>query len=198
MANCCDCDTVEVRYTRVLWVALLLNLLMFFVEIIVSWFAGSIAVFADSMDFLGDAGNYGASLIALKYHSHWRSWIAMGKGIVMGCYGLIVIVFAVMGRIIFDSPNGFLMMAVAILALFVNVFVAYLLYHYRSGDSNMISVWLCSRNDAIINLLVLISGATIAIIHQPWPDTIVALIIGLLGIKAAFIVIKKAYQELNA
>ncbi len=198
MTDCCNGETVEVKYWRVLWIALLLNLIMFIIEIIVSWFAGSIAVFADAMDFLGDAGNYGTSLIALKYHPHWRSRIAMAKGIVMGSYGILVIILVIFGRSIFNSPNGILMMCVALLALFVNLFVAYLLYYFRKGDSNMLSVWLCSRNDAIINLLVLFSGATITITHQTWPDTIVALIIGLLGIKASFAVIKKAYQELNA
>ncbi|MCW5590037.1 MAG: cation transporter [Legionellales bacterium] len=198
MAECCGCETIEVRYTRVLWVALLLNFLMFIIEIIICWFAGSIAIFADSIDFLGDAGNYGASLIALKYNPDWRARIAMAKGIIMGGYGILVILFVFLGRSIFESPSGLFMMGIALLALLVNMFVAYLLYRFRKGDSNMVSVWLCSRNDAIINILVLISGAIIAITHQSWPDTIVAFIIGLLGIKSSFTVIKKASQEMRS
>ena len=194
--DCLSCTSTSSDFAYALWIALILNGLMFLIEIGVSFFSGSIAVFADAMDFLGDAGNYGASLIALKFSPRWRSWLALAKGIVMGTYGVLVLTLACFGLFVFESPNGLLMIMVAILALSVNMAVAIFLYRHRHGDSNRRSIWLCTRNDVLVNIAVLIAGAVILLIHQRWPDVVVAVIIGVLGLKASISVIRHAYQEL--
>lgn len=198
MPDCSACDSkISDKYRYILWFALVLNFLMFWLEICVSWFAGSVAVFAEAMDFLGDAGNYGASLIALKFSPRRRSQVALAKGIMMGSYGITVMLLASLGIFLLEMPNGKLMVLVSLLALIVNIGVAALLFHYRNGDSNRRSVWLCSRNDAIINICVLLAGLIVSFTHQRWPDIMVAFIIGALGMKSSFSVIQHAYQELT-
>ncbi|AKU21069.1 cation transporter [Massilia sp. NR 4-1] len=202
MAGCCDSgcsapkQAVSPRYRRILWIALLVNAAMFLVELGGGWQAASVALFADSVDFLGDAGNYGLSLFVLAMAPVWRSRAALVKGLTMGGYGVLVLGVTLWRASQGGVPEAATMGGIGLLALLANVLVAVLLYAYRGGDSNMRSVWLCSRNDAIGNLAVMLAAAGVFGTGQGWPDIAVAAIMAGLGLSAARSVVGQARGEL--
>lgn len=198
-AQCCPVPPPrrDARFRRVLWIALLINAAMFAVEIGAGAFADSAALIADSLDFLGDAANYGISLAVFALAPMWRSRAALIKGLSMGLFGLFVL-----GKTAWNASTGaipelYTMGATAMLALLANVGVAVMLYRYRGGDANMQSVWLCSRNDAIGNVAVMLAALGVLGTGSGWPDFTVAAAMGLLALSAARIVVIQSMQEIN-
>ena len=204
MSDCCNggCaphpPSLDRRFRRVLWIALIANATMFFVEAGASWSADSTALLADAVDFLGDAANYGVSLMALAAGALWRSRVALAKGWTMALYGVAVLLVAAWNLWRGVVPEPTTMAVVGFLALAVNVSVAMLLYAFRGGDANMKSVWLCSRNDAIGNVAVMLAAAGVLGTGTIWPDVAVAVVLGLLGLSAGRSVIVHAREELKA
>lgn len=201
MADCCSGSCAsdrapDPRYRKVLWIALIINAAMFLIEAIASVQSHSASLLADSMDFLGDAGNYGVSLFVLGMGAVWRSRAAYAKGLIMGTFGVLVLVrtlwFGLDGR----TPVAETMGIVGVLAFAANGVVAWLLYAFRDGDANMRSVWLCTRNDMIGNLAVLLAALGVFGTAESWPDIAVAFIMATLGLSAAREVIGRARQEL--
>ena len=86
---------------------------------------------------------------------------------------------------------------IGMLALVANASVALMLYAYREGDANMRSVWLCSRNDAIGNLAVILAAVGVFGSGRAWPDLLVALIMAGLGLSASIQVSRQALRELK-
>ena len=184
------------RYRRVLWIALAVNAVMFGVELAGGLMADSVSLLADAVDFFGDAANYGISLAVLAMASAWRSRAALIKGATMGGYGVFVLGKAAWNATAGTVPDPFTMGAIGFLALAANVSIAVLLYRYRGGDANMRSVWLCSRNDAIGNVAVLLAALGVFGTGSNWPDLAVAAIMGVLAVLAAKMVISQAWGEL--
>lgn len=185
-------------YRRVLWIALAVNAAMFAVELAAGIGAHSTSLLADALDFFGDAANYGISLFVLGMAASLRSRAALFKGWTMGLYGAFILGHAAWGLSTGAVPEAATMGAVGMLALAANALVAFLLYRYRDGDANMRSVWLCTRNDMIGNLAVLLAALGVFGTGSAWPDAIVAAIMGGLGLSAALSVIRHARSELNA
>lgn len=192
-----DLDASEPRFRRVLWFALLVNAAMFVVELLVGWRAGSTALLADAIDFGGDAANYGVSLWALAAGSIWRSRTALLKGWVMLGFGVFVTAKAMWAAWQGGLPEAHWMGGVGVLALLANVGVAVVLYAYREGDANMRSVWLCTRNDAIGNVLVMLAAAGVWWSGTRWPDLVVSLVMAYLAASAGLSVIRQSRQELR-
>src|SRR5690606_20122655 len=140
---------------KVLWVALAVNAAMFLVEVGAGLTAGSMSLLADSLDFLGDAANYGISLWVLGLALSVRARASMIKAWSMAAFGVWVLGSTAWHALTGSVPDAAAMGLVGTLALLANLGVAGLLYRFRSGDSNMRSVWLCTRNDALGNLAVL-------------------------------------------
>ena len=203
MAGCsCDAkhseDTLKNgRFRRALWIALWINASMFVVEILAGINASSASLLADAIDFLGDAANYVISLSVLSMGMLWRSRAALVKGSTMLLFGLFVIAKVVWDFIHGTTPEALTMGAIGFLALIANLTVAILLYTFRSGDADMRSVWLCSRNDAIGNVAVMMAAAGVFGSGQAWPDLLVAGIMGSLAITAGLSVIKQAKREMG-
>jgi Co/Zn/Cd efflux system component len=185
------------RYRRVLWIALAVNALMFLVELIAGWHAGSVSLLADAVDFLGDAANYAVSLAALGMGAVWRSRTALMKGWSMAGYGVFVLGKAAWAALHGVVPEPFTMGAVGVLALLANGGVAFLLYAFRQGDANMRSVWLCTRNDAIGNVAVLLAAGAVSLTGSGWPDLLVAVGMAALALSAAYAVVTRAKAELR-
>jgi Co/Zn/Cd efflux system component len=181
----------------VLWIALVANLVMFGVELAASIFSGSTALAADAADFLGDSANYALSLGALAIGGAWLSRVALLKGAAMSVYGLAILAYAGWRAWLGVPPDPVTMGVVGLLALAVNFGVAVLLYRFREGDANMRSVWLCTRNDVIANLLVLVAAAGVFGTATVWPDVAVAAILAILGMTSGRIVIRQARAELR-
>jgi Co/Zn/Cd efflux system component len=189
--------TGDPRYRRILWVALIVNALMFGVEVIAGTLSASLSLLANSLDFLGDAANYGISLWVLDMALSIRAKAAMIKAITMAAFGFWVLVGFVLRAYNNVIPDAAAMGLVGLLAMFANIGVAVLLYRYRTGDSNMRSVWICSRNDAIGNVAVIIAGLVILATGSAWPDMLVAMIMAMLAIGSAWQVMAQASKELK-
>lgn len=202
MSACCSggCTprrpVLDRRYRRILWIALFINALMFGVELAGGLAAGSVALLADAVDFLGDAGNYGVSLLVLGAAAAWRARTAWLKGMTMGAYGVFVLAKATWTLVAGTVPAPVLMGAVGFAALAANGMVAALLYAYRDGDANMRSVWLCTRNDAIGNVAVMLAAMGVSGSGSGWPDIGVALVMGALAVSGAYQVMAQARAEL--
>lgn len=199
----CNCGTAcETRptnpaYRRALWVALVLNALMFGVELSASFAAESVSLLADAIDFLGDAGNYAVALFVLGLAPIWRSRTALWKGWLMIGYGVFVLGKSAWQWAAGIVPEPFIMTGVSLLALAVNVGVAVLLYAHRQGDAQARSVWLCSRNDALGNLAVIAAAGGVWATAQGWPDIAVALVLAGLALTSGASVIRHAQRELR-
>src|SRR6201991_978358 len=171
---------------------------MFGVELVASVFSGSTALAADAADFLGDSANYALSLGAIAAGGVWLSRVALLKGAAMSVYGVAILAYAGWRAWLGVPPEPLTMGVVGALALSVNFTVAALLYRFREGDANMRSVWLCTRNDVIANIRVLIAAAGVFGTGRVWPDVGVAAILAVLGLSSGRIVIRQALAELRA
>lgn len=198
--HCCAAPTpsADPAWRRILWIALLLNAAMGAVEIAGGLSAGSVALLADAIDFFGDAANYGISLAVLSMAPVWRPRAALIKAASMAAFGLFVLGRAAWAAQSGVPPEPFTMGAVAALALAVNVGVALLLYRYRTGDSNMRSVWICSRNDALGNVAVAVAALGVFGTGAAWPDLVVAAGMAALALSGAWSVMRQARGELAA
>lgn len=185
------------RYHRVLWAVLGLNGAMFIVEIVAGLAAGSVSLQADALDFLADAGNYGISLFVIGMALHYRAKAALVKGATMGAFGLWVVGATVWHAVSGTLPDAGTMGAVGFAALIVNAAVFAMLWAYREGDSNMRSVWLCSRNDVIGNIAVMLAALGVFGTGTGWPDVVVAAVMGALALQGAWVVIRHATGELR-
>jgi len=174
-----------------------LNAGMFFVEIVSGVAAGSSSLLADAVDFAGDASNYALSLGALALLPAWRSRVALLKGYSMGAFGGFVLAVTAWHALRGTLPEAATMSVVALLALAVNVGVAVLLYRYRGGDADMRSVWLCSRNDAIGNVAVLLAAVGVLGSGSGWPDWVVAALLASLALTSSVSVVRQARREIH-
>jgi Co/Zn/Cd efflux system component len=188
---------VDPRFRRVLWIALIVNAAMFAVEFAGGLSADSVALLADAVDFFGDAANYALSLFVLALAPVWRSRTALLKGLTMGVYGLFVLAKAGWNAVYGAAPEPMTMSVIGVLALAANVSVAVLLFKYRSGDANMRSVWLCSRNDALVNVAVILAALGVFGTGTAWPDLIVAAAIAVLALVSSRSVVLHALEELR-
>ncbi|MCF8879960.1 cation transporter [Hyphobacterium sp. SN044] len=194
--NHCGSKTVaDGRYRIVLWTVLLINAAMFAVEIGAGLAAGSAALQADALDFFADAANYAISLFVLGMALKWRALAALIKGVSMGLFGLWVI-----GTVIWHGVHGTIpgwgtMGVVGAVALAANLACLGLLYAWRNGDSNMRSVWICSRNDVLANLAVLAAALGVFGTQTGWPDLAVAAIMASLALHGAWTIIRHALSD---
>ena len=183
------------KFRTALWIALFINLLMFGVESVGGMYAHSSALWADALDFFGDAVNYAISLAVLGASLYWRATVALAKGIGMALFGVVVLAKVIYAYTLGIPPEAMTMGAIGVLALIANMTTAFILYAFRDGDSNMKSVWLCSRNDAIGNAAVIFAAIGVFGTGSLWPDLIVAAIMASLGLTGGYQVMKKALQE---
>lgn len=181
----------------VLWIALVLNAVMFVVELGAGLGAGSTALLADSADFLGDAANYGLALAVLSMALVWRARVALLKGISMGLFGLWVAGMTIGHALAGTVPEPATMGVIGFAALAVNVLVTAILYRFRKGDSNMRAVWICSRNDALGNLAVMAAASGVFVTGTAWPDLAVAAFMAVLALWGSAQVILHARRELR-
>jgi Co/Zn/Cd efflux system component len=202
--HCCDhghdrgaAAAASPTYRRVLWVALAVNVTMFAVEIGAGLAAHSVSLLADSLDFLGDAANYGLSLFVLGLALRWRARASLVKAASMGAFGLWVAATTVQHALAGTVPEAPMMGIVGIVAFAANFGVAALLYRWRDGDSNMRSVWICTRNDAIGNLAVMAAALGVFGSGAGWPDYLVAAVMSGLALWGAAQILRGALSELR-
>jgi len=189
MESCCNPGVVLDRQRHALSVVLVINLAMFLIELGAGLRARSSALLADSADMLGDAVVYGFSLYIVGRGSIWQVRGALLKGALMGVFGAGILAEAGTKLVRGVVPGAALMSGVGLLALAANAVVLGLLWRHRADDLNMRSVWLCSRNDVVANLGVLVAALGVRLTDRAWPDIVVGVAIaGILVMSAAGVI----------
>ncbi len=196
--SCCPDNRLNSpKWRRALWIALAVNATLFVAEMAAGLAAGSSALQADALDFFGDAVNYAVSLGVAGMAITWRAGAAAAKGVTLILFALWVLGSNAWHAVHGTMPSAELMGLVGIAALVANGGVALMLYRFRDGDANMRSVWICSRNDAIGNLAVMLAAMGVFGTGTGWPDVIVAAIMGGLGLWGGWQIVLQAKSELR-
>ena len=202
MANCCNDKACEIemlrnRQSTTLKIVLAINAAMFVVELIAGLISDSVSLLADSLDMLGDALVYGFSIYVVARGSKMKARAALFKGGIMAVFGLLVLGQAVYKIVFPQTPLAEAIGTIGLLALVANSVCFALLWRHRSDDINMSSVWLCSRNDIIANVSVLVAAVGVWVTHTGWPDILVGLALATLFLRSASLVLHEALTELR-
>jgi Co/Zn/Cd efflux system component len=202
MAGCSCSDGVKFdglsgAYKRTLWAVIAINASMFLVETGAGMLSGSQALKADALDFLGDTATYAITLFVIGMPLIWRARAALFKGLSLGAMGLWVLSSTAYQVMVLGLPQAEVMGAIGFLALAANLSSVLLLLRYRDGDANVRSVWLCSRNDAIGNVAVVLAAAGVWTTGTAWPDLIVAGIMASLFLYSSIGIVRQAMGELG-
>lgn len=203
MADCCNDKACEIealhnRQSSVLKMVLGINAGMFAVELTAGLLAGSVSLVADSLDMLGDALVYGFSLYVVAGGAKMKAISALFKGSIMAAFGLFVLGQAIYMIIVPQVPVFEAIGAIGLLALAANSFCLVLLWRHRADDINMSSVWLCSRNDIVANVSVLLAAFGVWLSGSGWPDILVGLALSALFLRSALFVLRASVTELRA
>jgi Co/Zn/Cd efflux system component len=202
MDACCETKADEIsvlrgKHKNVLTILLAINAFLFVVEAAAGLLANSTALLADSLDMLGDSLVYGFSLYVLWRGAAWKAKAALLKGAIMAVFGVGVLFGAVYKMLAGVVPIAETMGIIGSLVLVGNGICFLLLFRYRSDDLNMRSTWLCSRNDIIANLSVLVAAAGVTIFNSGWPDILVGAAIAALFLKSALTMLAESFAELR-
>jgi Co/Zn/Cd efflux system component len=200
VADCCQDKACEIEMLRnsqskTLKTVLAINLFMFVVELTVGLIAGSVSLLADSLDMLGDALVYGFSLYVVARGARMKALAAIFKGLIMAAFGLFVLGQAIYKIIFPHLPIFEAIGLMGLVALGANSLCLFLLWHHRSDDINMKSVWLCSRNDIIANTSVLFAAAGVWLSASSWPDIIVGLALACIFLRSSVHVLRESFGE---
>jgi cation diffusion facilitator family transporter len=193
----CEISVLRESHGRVLWIVLAINAVMFVVEGWAGLLAHSTSLLADALDMLGDAMVYGFSLFVLARSVRWHAGAALSKGGFMLAFGLGVLGEGIYKAIHPVVPAAETMGIVGGIALAANVVCFGLLYRHRADNLNMSSTWLCSRNDLIANVGVLLAASATYVLTSRWPDIVVGCIIAALFLRSAFSVLSQAIRALR-
>ncbi|MFN3237367.1 MAG: cation transporter [Pseudomonadales bacterium] len=199
MSDCCNntADSLVEKQRGTLITVLVINAVMFVVVLAAAQFAKSSALFADSLDNLGDALTYGISLAVIASSNATKAKVALFKGSLILLAALLVLSQIIYRLINPGTPIFELMGAFSLVALIANSICLALLWRHRNQDINMSSVWECSRNDIATNLAVFITAGAVWLFGSGWPDIVVATCLVILLLKSSARVIRDALAELR-
>lgn len=192
-----DLTHVQPAYKRALWIVVLLNVGYGLIEIVGGFLAGSQAVKADALDFIGDGLISFLGLIAIGWGLAARAKAALLQGLFLAVLGVGVMISTGYRVLVLNQPEAELMSLFGVLALVVNVAAAVVLIPHRKGDANVRAVWLFSRNDAIGNAAVVVAAGLVWWTRSPWPDLAVAAVIATLFMQSAWSIIAHARSDLR-
>ncbi|MEM9222404.1 MAG: cation transporter [Pseudomonadota bacterium] len=200
MAGCCreqpKFDGMSQAFRQALCLVIAINGFMFIVEMTAGALAGSQALKADALDFLGDTLTYALSLYVIGMSLRVRAKAALVKALTLGAMGLWVLGATVYQALILGVPSVPVMGVVGLVALGANVVSVLLLMRFRDGDANVRSVWLCSRNDAIGNVAVIAAAGGVYFTGSALPDLVVAALVAALFLWSALQILRQACAEL--
>lgn len=180
---------------RVLWVVIAINAVMFAVEMTAGQLASSQALQADALDFLGDTLTYGLSLAVIGRSQALRSSAALAKGVSLLAWGCSFLEPRCIRFSSSGTPRAEIMGGIGFLALAANGASVLLLLRYKDGDANVRSVWLCSRNDAVGNVAVMLAAAGVWVTQSAWPDLVVAGLMAGLFLSSSLQILRQAWSE---
>ena len=200
-ADCCGTSVkfegLSADYKLRLWLVIAINAAMFLVEMGAGSLAGSNALQADALDFLADSATYGISLAVIGASVRTRALAAIGKAASLSLMSLWVLGMTAYHVLIVGVPRAEVMGVVGALALAANVGSVLILMRYKDGDANVRSVWLCSRNDAIGNVAVMVAALAVWGTATKWPDLIVAAIMAGLFFYSSLRILQQSVAEMR-
>jgi Co/Zn/Cd efflux system component len=188
-------DGVDRRYKRVLWTVIAINAAMFITEMVGGRLAGSQALQADALDFLADTVTYGLSLAVIGASLRTRATAALFKGLSLSAMAAWVFGSTIYQTLVLGVPSAEVMGVIGFLALAANLASVGLLLPYKNGDANVRSVWLCSRNDAIGNVIVMVAALAVWGTATAWPDLIVAATMAGIFLSSSIQILRQAWDE---
>jgi Co/Zn/Cd efflux system component len=201
-AKCCEnefrFEGLSRDYNRRLWIVIAINAVMFLVEMAAGALASSRALQADALDFFGDTLTYGMTLAVIGSAARVRAWAAFIKGISLTLMGVWVLGTTAYYVLVVGAPRAEIMGLVGFLALAANLASVLVLIRYREGDANVRSVWLCSRNDAIGNVAVMLAALGVWLTATRWPDLIVAALMAGVFVTSSVQILRQAIGELRS
>ena len=189
---------MRANHARLLWIVLVINSVMFVIEGTAGLLAHSTALLADALDMLGDALVYGFSLFVLNRSARWQTGASLAKGLFMLAFGVGVLLEAFYKVIVPVMPGVEVMGIVGALALAANLVCFTLLYRHRDDNLNMSSTWLCSRNDLISNVGVLLAAGASFLLVSRWPDILIGVLIAGLFLHSAVDVLRRSLETWRA
>jgi len=188
-------DGMDTRYKRILWTVIAINGAMFLVEMVAGHLAGSQALKADALDFLADTVTYGLSLSVIGASIGTRSTAALLKGLSLSVMAAWVFGSTVYHTLVLGMPSAEVMGGIGAMALAANLTSVLLLMRYKDGDANVRSVWLCSRNDAIGNVVVMVAALGVWGTSSAWPDLAVAALMGGIFLTSSAQILRQVWRE---
>jgi Co/Zn/Cd efflux system component len=199
-ASCCSggvpvFDGMNPRYKRILWTVIGINGAMFLTEMIAGQLAGSQALKADALDFLADTVTYGLSLAVIGASLRRRASAALLKGASLSAMAVWVFGSTIYQTLVLGLPKAEVMGLIGVMALVANLSSVLLLLPYKDGDANVRSVWLCSRNDAIGNIIVMIAALGVWSTATAWPDLAVAAVMAGIFLTSSVQILRQAWAE---
>jgi Co/Zn/Cd efflux system component len=200
VSGCCEdkvFDGISPGYKRALLAVIAINATMFVVEMWAGLTSGSQALKADALDFAGDTATYTLSLLVIGASIRTRAITSLIKSASLAAIALAILITTLLRFMEGGAPEAQTMSLIALLALAANVASVFILLKWRDGDSNVRSVWLCSRNDAIGNVAVILAGILVAVTASPLPDLIVALLLAGIFLRSSFAITVQAISELR-
>lgn len=200
-SHCCGDDNrfdgTDNKFRLALVAVIAINFIMFVVEMVAGHISNSKALQTDALDFFADAVTYTISLVVIGMSLRTRALAAMGKGISLLLMGLWVLGTTIYQVFYLQTPEAQVMGVVGALALAANVVSVLILMRWKDGDANVSSVWLCSRNDAIGNVAVMLAAVGVFGTGSGWPDLVVAFLMASLFINSAIKIIRQSDGELK-
>ena len=200
MSGCCEPQAFSgesKHYKRALWAVIAINAIMFCIEITAGYAANSQALKADALDFAGDTVTYALSLLVIGAAVRTRAYASLFKAGSLGVLAVVILALTIMQLINGHEPEAATISAVGVIALAANLTSVLILLRWRDGDSNVRSVWLCSRNDAIGNVGVIAAGIGVAITDAAWPDLLVGALLSTLFLRSSIAIFRQARSELR-
>ena len=191
-------DGMNDDYKRRLMLVTAINVAMFVVEMTAGQLSGSQALKADALDFAADGATYALSFWAIGRPQRVRTGAAVIKGVSLLAMGIWIAATTLYQFFVLGVPEAQVMGLIGFLALAANLLSVYLLFAYKDGDANIRSVWLCSRNDAIGNVAVMVAAVLVAWLNSGAPDLIVAGVMAALFLTSSYQILRQSWTEWNA
>ncbi|PKH88057.1 cation transporter [Colwellia sp. Bg11-28] len=198
MSSCCAAEAKNASERKLLWIVLILNFSMFVIEFIAGWLANSSGLLADSLDMLADAAVYSLSLYAVGKSLLYKGRAALANGYLQLSLGLLVLVDVARRIWLGSEPQSELMLSIGFMALIVNMICFVLLYQFRQGDVNLKASWICTRNDMLANIGIIISAVLVGQFDAAWPDWVIGSVIAGIVIHSSLAIINEAKVSIQS
>jgi Co/Zn/Cd efflux system component len=202
-SNCCHDDHLlepdprDKDQRRILKVVLAIHSVMFIASAVGGWLAGSTVIMAESVDFLSHVFLLALSLFAAHHGSRWIARASLGKGITMFLVGASVLVDAAKRLAEGGAPHAETIGAIGVLGIIANLASMALLKKFGTGELNTHSSYLCSRNDVLTHIGIVVTSVLVATTGSRLPDTLVGCALSILIIRSALHVTRRSVRMLR-